>query len=68
MHLDWAQLEPCHGSAMPSQTWKQQTHQGVCDGSVTLLLGLHLLQAEELLALQLIQLTLSQAKEVIRLS
>ena len=33
-------------------------HQGVIDGCITLLLGLHLLQPEELLALQLVQLPL----------
>jgi hypothetical protein len=54
--------------AMERPDSEAATHQSVCDGSVTLLLGLHLLQAEELLALQLIQLTLSQAKEIIRLS
>jgi hypothetical protein len=34
------------------------THGGVVDVGVALLLGLHLLEAEELLALQLIQLAL----------
>jgi len=34
------------------------SHQGILDGGVPLLLGLHLLQPEELLTLQLIQLSL----------
>jgi len=34
-------------------------YQSIGDGCITLLLGLHLLQPEELLTLQLIQLSLS---------
>ena len=40
-------------------------HRGVVEGGVALLLGLHLLQAEELLALQLVQLALLPTGRVV---
>ena len=58
-----AALQAGHSVDMPDHAvlWlmpQPGPHQGIIDGCIALLLGLHLLQPEELLALQLVQLPL----------